>query len=207
MIKQLNAISALVFVSGAIALAANNVGATPAAVESGTAAFIATTNVSAINIKGKSTALQAHVQIRRNSEGMQLQNIEATVPVKTLLTGMGVRDDHMRKYIFTTADGKTPDLRFEAESATCAAGGRETACPVTGTLSIRGVAKPFSITLKVREESSGLKTYADGIVKLSDYGIEQPSEFGVKTTNEVQLHFDFTAKQTVVVSANAEGER
>ncbi len=207
MIKHLNAISALAVVSGAIALAANNVGTTPVAVESGTAAFIATTNVSAINIKGKSTALQAHVQMRRSSEGMQLQNIEAWVPVKTLLTGMGVRDEHMRKYIFTTTDGKTPDLRFEAENAQCAASGRETACPVTGTLSIRGVARPFAITLKVREESAGLKTFGDGTIKLSDYGIEQPSEFGVKTTNEVQVHFDFTAKQTLVVSASAEGGR
>src|SRR5206468_429949 len=123
-------------------------------VESGTAAFIATTTVPAINIKGKSTALKAHVQVQRGPDGMQLQNIEAWIPVKTLATGMGARDQYMRKYIFTGADGKTPDLRFEAGSARCEAGPRETACPVKGTMTLRGVSRPFAITLKVYEEPS-----------------------------------------------------
>ena len=32
-------------------------------------------------------------------------------------------------------------------------------------------------------------------MKLSDYGIEQPSQFGVKTSNEIQLHLEFTGKE------------
>jgi polyisoprenoid-binding protein YceI len=169
---------------------------TPIAV-AGSAVFIANTNVSAISVKGKSPALQASTTVKQSPDGLQVEHIEAWVPVNTLATGMNLRDEHMRKLIFTTADGKTPDVRFEAENASCPAPGtsHSTMCQVTGTLSIRGVAKPFAVALKVHEQSQVFKVAADGVVKLSDYGIEPPSELGVKTQNEVQLHLEFTGKE------------
>jgi polyisoprenoid-binding protein YceI len=160
------------------------------AVEGGTASFISPTNVSAISVKGKSNSLHAEVTMRRTADGIQLDRIEATLPVKSLVTGMGLRDEHMRKYVFTTADGKTPDLRFEAENATC----KDSLCQVTGNLSIRGVAHAFTLPVKIKDDGSTFKASGEGTVKLSDYGIEQPSQLGVKSTNEVQLHLDFVAK-------------
>jgi len=70
-----------------------------------------------------------------------LQEIEASLRAKSLSTGMKARDEHMRKYIFTTPDGQEPDLRFAAGTAACRAGGssHEFACQVTGNLTIRGV--------------------------------------------------------------------
>ena len=179
------------------------------AVNGGTASFDATTNVSAVSIHGKSNALEARVQVRRAAEGLVLEQIEATVPVKTLGTGMGLRDEHMRKHVFTTPDGQVPDLHFTAEKAVCPGNaGGETTCQVSGNLSIRGVARPFTMALKIREANgSTFRAAGDGIVKLSAYGIPQPSQFGVKTTDEVKLHLEFTGKQTTTVSANAGGRR
>ncbi len=120
------------------------------------------------------------------------------MPVKSILTGMAVRDEHMRRYIFTTADGKTPDLHFEGAEAACAAqAGRssEFSCQVSGALSIRGVARPFSIALKIRAEGTVYRAAGESTVKLSDYGIEQPSQFGVKTADEIQLHIEFSARE------------
>src|SRR5690349_10713871 len=77
-------------------------------VNGGAASFVANTNVPAVSIKGKSTAMKAEVSASRSDQGMVIEHIEAIVPVKTLQTGMGVRDEHMRKYIFTTPDGQTP---------------------------------------------------------------------------------------------------
>jgi polyisoprenoid-binding protein YceI len=107
---------------------------------------------------------------------------------------MGLRDTHMRKYIFTTADGQVPDLHFEGANATCSGSAKDATCQVAGMLSIRGIARPFILPLKVREDGAGFKASGDGVVKLSAYGIEQPSELGVKMTDDVQLHFDFAAK-------------
>src|SRR5579871_6078249 len=92
-------------------------GAQTAAVEvqSGLVAFEATTNMPGVEVKGKSTALSAHAEAARDNNNLVLQQIRATLPVKTLATGMKVRDEHMRKYIFTTADGNEPDLQFTSE--------------------------------------------------------------------------------------------
>jgi polyisoprenoid-binding protein YceI len=163
-------------------------------VDGGTAAFIAPTNVSAISIKGKSAALHAQVAMHKTADGLVLEHIEATLPVKSLLTGMSLRDEHMRKHIFTTADGQIPDLKFEGDNSACAAQTKETLCQVTGNLSIRGVAHAFTLALKIKEEGAQYRASGDTVVKLSDYGIEQPTQFGVKSSNEVQLHLDFVAK-------------
>jgi polyisoprenoid-binding protein YceI len=163
-------------------------------VQGGTAVFVANTNVAAISIKGKSSALVAKLNLRRLPEGLQLEHIDARLSVKTLATGMGLRDTHMRKYIFTTADGQMPDLQFEGANATCSGSAKDTTCQVAGMLTIRGIARPFTLPLKIREDGAGFKASGDGVVKLSAYGIEQPSELGVKMTDDVQLHFDFAAK-------------
>ena len=52
---------------------------------------------------------------------------------------MGLRDSHMRKYVFTTPDGQVPDLRFSAAKAVCAKPeGKQSTCELTGNLAIRG---------------------------------------------------------------------
>ncbi len=171
---------------------------TTAAVEGGAASFVVNTTVPGISVKGKSTALEARAVVQRGPDGLRLEKMEASMPVKSILTGMAVRDEHMRRYIFTTADGKTPDLHFEGAEAACAAqAGRssEFSCQVSGALSIRGVARPFSIALKIRAEGTVYRAAGESTVKLSDYGIEQPSQFGVKTADEIQLHIEFSARE------------
>ena len=66
--------------------AANN--PTTAAVEGGTATFAVNTTVPGISVKGKSTALEAHAVVQRVPDGLHLENVEASIPVKSILTGM-----------------------------------------------------------------------------------------------------------------------
>ena len=183
--------------------AANN--GTTAAVEGGAASFVVNTTVPGISVKGKSTALEAHAVVERVPDGLHLEKVEASIPVKSILTGMAIRDEHMRRYIFTTAEGKTPDLRFEAAEAACAAQtGRSSDSPARyrATLAIRGVARPFSIPLKIRAEGAAYRATGESTVKLSDYGIEQPSQFGVKTADEIQLHIEFSGKEAAAKIAS-----
>jgi polyisoprenoid-binding protein YceI len=176
-------------------------------VDKGLIQFDSETNLSAISVHGKSAALRAEVRAARTAEALVLEQVRATVPVQALSTGMGLRDEHMRKYIFTTADGKQPDLIFSAANLRCAAQpGREEACPVAGTLSIRGVERPFSMTLKVKQEAGSPAVFkASGLatVKLSDYGIERPSQLGVQTQDEVKLSIQFTGREAVATASNA----
>jgi polyisoprenoid-binding protein YceI len=148
--------------------------------------------------------------MRRDPSGLKLERIEAWVAAGTLKTGMSLRDEHMRKRIFTTAAGELPDLRFESGDVDCpgVAAGREATCAITGTMAIRGAAHAFSIPLKVRQDGTGaaFRAVGDGVLKLSDYGIEQPSQLGVKTANEVNIHLDLSGKEADLV-ATASGRR
>lgn len=197
------AIAVLVSTAAAATAAAQSAAGSPTPVEvrGGTASFDVATNVPALSVHGKSTAVEARGQVRPGANGPQLEQIEAVVPIKTLTTGMGLRDEHMRKYVFTTSDGQTPDLKFTAKQATCSkTGSNQSTCDVTGDLSIRGTARPFTIALKVSENGDSYRASGEGLVKLSAYGIPQPSQLGVHTEDEIKLKLDFTARPAPVAT-------
>jgi polyisoprenoid-binding protein YceI len=158
-------------------------------------------------VKGKSSALTANLDMTRDNNGLMLQRIKANLPVSSLGTGMKVRDEHMRKYIFRSGDGKEPDLGFTANTAECrSVSAREFSCPLAGDFSIRGIARPFTMQLRVKESGpSSYRATGDATIKLSDYDIEAPSQLGVKTANEVKVHLEFSAKEMQLTS-NRGGE-
>jgi polyisoprenoid-binding protein YceI len=176
-------------------------------VRGGVAAFDVDTNISAISVHGKSSALTARLRLRQTSDGPVLERIEAAVPVKTLNTGMGMRDEHMRKHIFTTGDGQLPDLMFTADKAACSRkAARQSTCELSGTLVIRGTARPFAVTMKLTEDGDTIRAVGDSAVTLSAYGIERPSQLGVKTADAVKLRFELTANVAPRVVATS-GDR
>jgi polyisoprenoid-binding protein YceI len=178
--------------------------------ESGTATFHAGTNVPGIEVKGTSNALSARADVVKHDKGLLVERIEASLPVKSLATGMKIRDEHMRKYIFATSGGQEPDIQFIAGTVSCPALGAAQgyACQLSGSLSIRGLSRPITVNLKVKEQSgsaSAFRVTGEGIVKLSDYGIAAPSQFGVKPVNEVEIHLDFTGRQSPALKASLGG--
>jgi polyisoprenoid-binding protein YceI len=181
--------------------------ATPVEVRAGTATFDAETNIGAISVHGKSSDVRGRAVVRQAGEALVLEQVEAVMAVKSISTGMGLRDEHMRKYVFTTTDGQVPDVTFTSDRSECAAGGSDSTCQVTGSLAIRGTPRPFAIALKVQKAGDGYKAKGDGIVKLSAYGIERPSQLGVKTTDEVKLHLEFTARPAASAAADLGARR
>jgi polyisoprenoid-binding protein YceI len=163
-------------------------------IRGGTAAFDVGTNIPAISIHGKSTSLAGRARIQQTTDGLVIEDLQAVVPVRTLNTGLDLRDEHMRKYVFTTADGGLPDLRFSAERAVCAGTSART-CQLSGTLVIRDMSRPFTITLKVDDKGGEFRAAGDGVVKLSAYGIPVPSQLGVSTMDDVKLHVDFVVRR------------
>jgi polyisoprenoid-binding protein YceI len=169
-------------------------------VEGGVVQFDSDTNLPVVSVHGKANTLRADVRAGRTADALQIEQIQASLAVNSISTGMGLRDEHMRKYIFTKTDGSVPDLQFKASNLRCAVqAGKETPCAINGTLSIRGVEKPFAITLKVKSEAGSVfKAAGSAALKLSDYGIERPSQLGVQTEDEVKLTIQFTGREAVV---------
>ena len=50
------------------------------------------------------------------------------------------------------------------------------------------------ISILASNISGVYRAEGDGTVKLTDYGITAPSQFGVKPLNDVKFHIDFMAK-------------
>jgi polyisoprenoid-binding protein YceI len=165
-------------------------------VTGGAASFEVSTNVLGTMVRGKSSALTASTLLRSSAAELILERLEATLPVASLKTGIKLRDQHMVKYIFQTADGQQPDLHFTAGDARCVRADSVSpySCAAAGMLTIRGTPRPFSITLEVTPEGSGYHVKGDGKVTLTSYGIERPSQFGVRTGDEVRLHLEFSAR-------------
>jgi polyisoprenoid-binding protein YceI len=173
-------------------------------INSGGASFEAPTNMPAVVVKGKSNGLQGKVRVTKSLDGLLLESIEARVPIKSLVTGMGVRDEHMRKYVFTSADGHLPDLFFTAEKGACSkADGRpDYTCQVPGMMTIRGTLRPLVISLRVKEQvsSAEFRVIGNAVIKLNEYGIAPPVQFGVKVLNDVRFEFEFTGKEKAMVT-------
>jgi polyisoprenoid-binding protein YceI len=191
------------------AKATNAPQAAAAEVKDGSVTFDVETNIFAVSVHGESKELDGKVRVHESATGLRLEHIEAVVPVKSLKTGMKLRDDHMRKYIFQTPEGQVPDVRFTAERAECSQGNAsaETKCVASGQLAIRGTARPFVIELAVVRENDGFRVTGDGIVKLSAYGIERPSQFGVKTADDVKLHLELSAESAAPAATLSAGKQ
>jgi polyisoprenoid-binding protein YceI len=164
-------------------------GGTQISATGGSVNFHATTNVPALGIHGKSTALAVSVTVAAGTGELALERIDAHVPVSSLATGLSLRDRHMREQIFA-AGTDTPDVRFTAPKVTCKLAAD---CSVEGVFAFHGVAKPLNVILKIREDGSKYKIAGQATVKLSDYGIDPPSQVGVRVKDEVRFTFDFNA--------------
>ena len=178
-------------------------------IEAGSASFEASTNMPGVEVKGASNAIAGHAVLSREAGGLVLEQVRVTLPVKSLSTGMKVRDEHMRKYIFTAADGHVPDLEFAAGKTACqpAAGAGEFVCAVSGDLAMAGTPRKFAMKLSVKESSGAFHASGNAVVRLSDYGIACPSQFGVSTKNEVKLHLDIAARQRPAALSSTEHVR
>ena len=162
----------------------------------GSVSFEVATNVFGTSVKGRSGSLSGYSRLRDDGEALRLEQIGVTVPVATLQTGIKLRDQHMRQYVFETADHQTPDLSFTAESAACVRAAKDAySCTAAGALSLRGTSRPFTIALQVKREGPAFSVKGAGKVALSQYGIERPSQFGVRTEDEVVLRLDFSARR------------
>jgi polyisoprenoid-binding protein YceI len=172
-------------------------------IERGTVSFEVATNVFAMLVQGKSDALTGGTRLRESASGLRLEGLEAAVPVKSLETGIKLRDKHMREYIFRTADGQVPDVRFSAEQADCthAAAGGEYTCLASGTLAIRARPQPCAIALRITRKGDGFRVSGEGKLALSMYGIERPTQFGVTTDDEVKIHFELDARAAATTAA------
>lgn len=125
--------------------------------------------------------------------GASALNGSVTVDLRTLDTGISLRNAHLRdKYLevdkepgFETATLSEIDLQgFDA-------GTSEGKGSFSGLLTLHGVKKPVTGTFEVRAHADGLRVKASFPVELPAYGIDKPRYLGIGVKDIVRVEAAF----------------
>ncbi len=147
--------------------------------DSGKVTFLAKGKPALISIKGEGEGATAALK-----EKDQMLNGEISFLLKSLKTGIDLRDDHLKsKYLevdkYPTATLKITDLRLPSNL--------KDGFPFKGTLNLHGVNQPVDGNATVTADSKSQKISADFNIKLSQFKIEIPSFKGITVAEEVQV--------------------
>jgi polyisoprenoid-binding protein YceI len=123
------------------------------------------------------------------------------VDLKTLDTGITLRNDHMREEYLEV--GKDPgfdtavlsEVRLDGADASFQGRTRFTA-----TLLLHGTKRPVTGPAEIRRDAGGVRVEASFPVVLADYGIPVPRYLGVGVKNEVQVKASLTVAPVAVAT-------
>jgi polyisoprenoid-binding protein YceI len=100
-------------------------------------------------------------------------------------SGSALRDKHTATMFETD---KFPQATFTGTAAS----GASTNVLFKGTLELHGVKRDLDVPGALRMEKEGLAFNGDFVLKLTDFGMKQPSMLGVTVGNEIKVHIDAT---------------
>ncbi len=146
--------------------------------------------VTLIPVPGRVQQVTASLKL----DPLRPQDVTGTVqvPLKTLMTGIKLRDEHARNYLKA---GQFPFATFRVGKLSGVPAlpvGQEVRGQVSGTFSLAGVTRPLTAPVTLRREASGrinVSTMFD--IPLREHGI---SIRGADKNTDVRLKFAVTAK-------------
>jgi polyisoprenoid-binding protein YceI len=143
------------------------------------------------SFEAKTTAIKGTVISGAN--GARPFSGSVVVDLRTLDTGIGLRNEHLReKYLEVN---KTPGFDTATLSELDLIGldpeAPEGKGSFAGSLTVHGVTKKVTGPVEVHEAGGGLRVKASFAVDLVDYGIAKPRYLGIGVTNVVQVEVAF----------------
>ena len=143
----------------------------------------------------KTTALSGSVTA--SASGSPVFDGSLAVDLRTLDTGIGLRNEHLREnYLevdkgpgFETATLSEIDLKGFNPDAPEGKGS------FTGVLTLHGVTKAVTGAVDVRQAGAGLRVKASFPVNLADYSIRKPRYLGIGVKDIVQVEVAFAVSR------------
>jgi hypothetical protein len=125
--------------------------------------------------------------------GSRVLDGSLVVDLRTLDTGIGLRNEHLRENYLEVGSGPGSDTATLSEVEL---NGLDPDVPegkgsFTGLLSLHGVTRAVSGTVEVRQTSAGPRVKASFPVHLPDYRIPAPRYLGIGVKNTVQVEVGF----------------
>ena len=142
----------------------------------------------------------AEVQIDGTSSDLSVTDdgtiVTFTAPVASLKTGIELRDSHLRKYLDA---GTYPNITLSIARGDIAtpADGKSSSGSAGSSVTLHGVKKFEKVSYSLSKSGDTYTVIVKGLVlKLQDYGIEQPSFAGVKVNQQVAVDVSCQFKDT-----------
>ncbi len=152
------------------------------------------------DIVGSSNKIRGYV--KRSSSGKVTFALK--VPVKSLKTGISMRDQHLRSHMWLNA-ARYPYIQFVGSKARKLSAGR---WRVTGLLTVRGVSRRTTVVVRVRKigaalaaraglgKANWLRVRAQLTIRLSQHGIRIPGMAAAKVNDKWTVKISLFARQT-----------
>ena len=119
-----------------------------------------------------------------------------TVNLRTLDTGIGLRNEHLRENYLEVGKGAGFDTATLSEIDLNGFNPHtEGKGSFNGVLSLHGVSKPVTGAVDIRQSGAGLRVKASFPVQLSDYSIRPPRYLGVGVKDIVQVEVAFAVSR------------
>jgi polyisoprenoid-binding protein YceI len=129
---------------------------------------------------------------------------DIVVDLRTLDTGIGLRNTHLRERYLEVdkGDGYDKAVVSGIQLPDVDASTFEGRTSFTATMRLHGTTKPIAGQLQIRREPSSIRVDAAFPLMLTDYGIAKPQYLGVGVRNEIQIRatFDLTPSAATVTS-------
>lgn len=131
--------------------------------------------------------------LRGGAGGTRTLDGSLAVDLRTLDTGIGLRNEHLRENYLEVEKG--PQFEMATLSA-IGLGGLDPNAPegrgtFTGSLTLHGVTQPVTGQVEVRQTGAGLRVKASFPVALMAYGIPKPRYLGIGVKDTVVVEVAF----------------
>jgi polyisoprenoid-binding protein YceI len=143
------------------------------------------------SFEAKTMALSG--SLARSASGPQAFEGMLAVNLRTLDTGIGLRNEHLRKTYLEVDNG--PAFEVATLSGIVLQGvnadGPEGKGSFTGSLTLHGLTKTVTGSVEIRRASAGLRVKATFPVRLPDFNIPKPRHLGIGVEDTVRVEVDF----------------
>jgi len=119
-------------------------------------------------VNGSFTGLKA--EIKFDEKDLAGSSIRASVDAKTVSTGVGLRNHHLRNEEEWLNTDKFPDINFRSQKIEKTTGGFQ----ATGDLTLKGVTKPVALAFTFTPNGDGGIFKGHFEIKREDYNVGKP---------------------------------
>jgi polyisoprenoid-binding protein YceI len=118
-------------------------------------------------------------------------NLQLTVPLANLSTGIGLRDKHMKEKYLEVPKFPSAVLTVARGALKLPANGEQVELDVPGTLQLHGTTKPVTVHYDAKADAAGFAAHGKFHINMNDYGIQVPTYLGVTVKPDVDVTASF----------------